>query len=67
MYGTDWQSNGVGSLNSHLTTIGDVTSDDQELVRISQALDELSQMDSSLSQIVDLKFFCGFSLARSQI
>ena len=29
--------------------------------RISQALDELAQLDSSLSQIVDLKFFCGFS------
>lgn len=28
---------------------------------MSQALDELAQVDSSLSQIVDLKFFCGFS------
>ena len=36
-------------------------SDDQELTRMSQALDELAHVDSSLSQIVDLKFFCGFS------
>jgi len=41
--------------------VGDKMSDDQELTRISQALDELAKIDGSLSQIVDLKFFCGFS------
>ena len=48
-------------LTSLTTNIEDAIGDDQELTRISQALDELARMDSSLSQIVDLKFFCGFS------
>ncbi len=52
---------GAFELTSLTTDVGDVTSDDQELARMSQALDELAQVDSSLSQIVDLKFFCGFS------
>jgi len=43
------------------TNVEDVISDDEELTRISHALDELARLDSSLSQIVDLKFFCGFS------
>jgi len=34
-----------------------------ELVRIGEALDELSKADPSLSEIVDLKFFCGFTFA----
>jgi RNA polymerase sigma factor (TIGR02999 family) len=37
--------------------------DDQELSRISQALDELAVIDPLLAQVVDLKFFCGFSFA----
>ena len=32
-----------------------------ELDRIGQALDELSMLDPNLSELVDLKFFCGFS------
>jgi RNA polymerase sigma factor (TIGR02999 family) len=52
---------GAFELTSLTTDVGDVTSDDQELARMSQALDELAHVDSSLSQIVDLKFFCGFS------
>jgi len=32
-----------------------------ELIRISEALDELAKVDPSLSEIVDLKFFCGFT------
>jgi RNA polymerase sigma factor (TIGR02999 family) len=48
-------------LTSLTTNVEDAVSDDRDLTRISQALDELAQMDSSLSQIVDLKFFCGFS------
>jgi RNA polymerase sigma factor (TIGR02999 family) len=35
--------------------------DDQKLVRISDALDELAKAEPSLAEIVDLKFFCGFS------
>jgi RNA polymerase sigma factor (TIGR02999 family) len=48
-------------LTSLTPNVGDVVSDDQELTRMSQALDDLAHVDSSLSQIVDLKFFCGFS------
>jgi len=37
--------------------------DDRELTRISEALDELATIDASLAEVVDLKFFCGFSFA----
>jgi len=48
-------------LTSLTTSVGDMITEDKELTRISQALDELAQVDSSLSQVIDLKFFCGFS------
>jgi len=35
--------------------------DDRELSQISDALDELAKADRSLAEIVDLKFFCGFT------
>jgi RNA polymerase sigma factor (TIGR02999 family) len=34
---------------------------EQELMRISEALDGLAQAEAELAEIVDLKFFCGFS------
>ena len=37
--------------------------DERELARIAAALEELAAVDASLAQLVDLKFFCGFSLA----
>jgi RNA polymerase sigma factor (TIGR02999 family) len=37
--------------------------DDRELTRISDALDELAEVEPPLAQIVDLKFFCGFTFA----
>jgi RNA polymerase sigma factor (TIGR02999 family) len=37
--------------------------DDRELTRIGEALEELTQIDFSLAEIVDLKFFCGFTFA----
>ncbi len=50
-----------------ITSLGtDVASpgvDAAELVRIGEALDELAAVDPSLAQVVDLKFFCGFSFA----
>jgi len=52
---------GAFELTSLTTDVGEVASDDKELTRMSHALDELARVDSSLSQIVDLKFFCGFS------
>lgn len=36
--------------------------DVSELSRLSEALDTLEQLDPSLSQLVDLKFFCGYTL-----
>lgn len=35
--------------------------DDRKLDQISQALDELAKAEPALAEIVDLKFFCGFS------
>lgn len=35
----------------------------RELNLIGDALDELARMDASLAELVDLKFFCGFSFA----
>lgn len=52
---------GAFELTSLTTNIGNAIPDDKELAQISQVLDDLAQVDSSLSQIVDLKFFCGFS------
>jgi RNA polymerase sigma factor (TIGR02999 family) len=44
------------------TSVADNPADEGELLRISEALDELAKVDASLAQVVDLKFFCGFSL-----
>jgi RNA polymerase sigma factor (TIGR02999 family) len=37
--------------------------DNLELSRLSDALDELAEADPVLTEVVDLKFFCGFSFA----
>ncbi len=37
--------------------------DDRELERIGEALEELRAVEPPLAQVVDLKFFCGFSFA----
>ena len=54
---------GQFELTSLTTKIGDAISDDQELGEISKALDGLAHLDRWLSQIVDLKFFFGFSFS----
>ncbi len=41
----------------------DSSTDERELTRINDALEELAKVDASLVQIVDLKFFCGFTFA----
>ena len=50
-----------------ITSVGDdlagETTDGGELMDISDALDELAKTDASCAQVVDLKFFCGFSFA----
>lgn len=35
--------------------------DPQQLTKISEALDELAKSEAPLAEIVDLKFFCGFT------
>lgn len=45
------------------TEAGEKLADARELGRISDALDELAETDRPLAEIVDLKFFCGFSFA----
>jgi RNA polymerase sigma factor (TIGR02999 family) len=50
-----------------LTSIdaADVESPEQtaELQRVATALDELADLDPALTELVDLKFFCGFTFA----
>ncbi len=43
------------------TDHADSVSSPQALMRISDALDELGEIEPDLAEIVDLKFFCGFS------
>lgn len=45
------------------TDVGQNLADHRELAQIGAALDELAKTDASLAEIVDLKFFCGFSFA----
>lgn len=45
------------------TDAGELAADPRELSAISDALDELATIDQPLAEIVDLKFFCGFSFA----
>jgi RNA polymerase sigma factor (TIGR02999 family) len=52
---------GLFEITALETTVVDQRADEQELQRISDALDELATIDSALAEIVDLKFFCGFS------
>jgi RNA polymerase sigma factor (TIGR02999 family) len=37
--------------------------DDRELTQIGEALDELAKLEPELSEVVDMKFFCGFTFA----
>lgn len=50
-------------ITSLVTGVDQISVDDRELERISAALDELAEVEPSLAEIVDLKFFCGFSFA----
>ena len=52
---------GAFELTSIETDVADPSIDHRELERISDALDELARSDQGLADIVDLRFFCGFS------
>jgi RNA polymerase sigma factor (TIGR02999 family) len=54
---------GLFEITSMSTDIIEDIADGEELTRISEALDELATVDARLAQVVDLKFFCGFSFA----
>jgi RNA polymerase sigma factor (TIGR02999 family) len=49
----------------HITTLDDQNSaapaDDGEILRVGEALEALGEADPELADLVDLKFFCGFS------
>lgn len=45
------------------TKIGEEAADAVELARLSDALDHLARLEPRLAEVVDLKYFCGFSFA----
>lgn len=49
----------------HITQLpdefADASSDDVELTRLSDALDELAQHEPRLAEVVDLRYFCGYT------
>lgn len=50
-------------ITSIATDVADQLVDERELSEISEALDELAKVEPALAEIVDLRFFCGFSFA----
>jgi len=52
---------GLFELTSLDTGSMGISPDHRELLQISEALDELGKVEPALAEIVDLKFFCGFS------
>lgn len=54
---------GKFEITSLENTVAAELADDVELSRVSEALDKLANVEAELAEIVDLKFFCGFSFA----
>jgi RNA polymerase sigma factor (TIGR02999 family) len=54
---------GLFELTSLSTDIADAAPLPAELSQVSDALDALAEIDRTLAEVVDLKFFCGFSFA----
>ncbi len=55
---------GLGFQITHLNTeIGDEIPDLEEFSRLSEALDALAMGEPRLAEVVDLRYFCGFSFA----
>lgn len=52
---------GLFEITSLDTNAMENTVDHRELAQISEVLDELGKVEPSLAEVVDLKFFCGFS------
>jgi RNA polymerase sigma factor (TIGR02999 family) len=53
---------GAFELTALPTDIGSGAGEDEELAELGTALDELGREEPALAEIVDLKFFCGFTL-----
>lgn len=45
------------------TSISNEVANQVDLPQVGEALDELAKLEPALAQVVDLKFFCGFSFA----
>ena len=61
------QKRGGGQYHTSLATdVMQRVESPQSLERISDALDELATHDPALAELVDLKFFCGFSSVKSR-
>src|SRR4051794_7589006 len=54
---------GSSEIVSYTPDVKETVIDNRELLRLSEALDELVKMDAKLAEVVNLKFFCGFSFA----
>lgn len=54
---------GLFQITSLGTDHADMVTNPQQLIRIGDALDELAEVEPGLAEIIDLKFFCGFSFA----
>jgi len=54
---------GLFEITSLAVDHADSPNDPRSLIMISDALDELSEIEPGLAEVVDLKFFCGFSFA----
>jgi len=54
---------GLFVLTSLDTDVVEDAVDHTELARIGEVLDELGKLEPALAEVVDLKFFCGFSFA----
>jgi RNA polymerase sigma factor (TIGR02999 family) len=54
---------GKFEITSVESEVAEYVANDRELTQISEALDALAKIDPSLAEVVDLKFFCGFSFA----
>lgn len=52
---------GAFHLTSLDTAVADAVPAQQDLVPLADALDELAKVDPPLAELVELKFFCGFS------
>ena len=54
---------GLFQITSLRTYHAESVADPNALVRISDALDELAEVEPDLAEVIDLKFFCGLSFA----